>query len=314
MNELAAWVVGLDAGGTSLRVAVADADNGSPVAEAQNAADASGGPGPLAGLVERALAEAGANKKSVVAACAGVTKVSRPGVVAAWEAVLARRLPAAEGRIEVVPDFVIAFEGALGGARPGVAVIAGTGSVVYGEDEKGAAIRVGGRGWEFGDEGSGAHLSADLMRRTLRALDGLADPTPLTRAVCLFLGTDEAGEAGRRARERAEQSGRGFLVPLVLDQARVGDREAQNLFVGAGGWLALQVRVVASRMALDPHAPLPVATVGGLWAAGDLLARPFAEVLARWLPGARVVAPALSPAEGAVLRARRALAASVDKP
>ena len=298
-----------------MRVVVAEARNDAPLAEARGPADPNGGPVPLAALLERALAHAGTRAAIVRAVCAGVTKVSRPGVVAAWEAELARLLPNLAGNCRlVVPDFVIAFEGAIGGARPGIAVIAGTGSVVYGEDEKGGAVRVGGRGWEFGDEGSGAHVAADLMRRTLRALDGLADPTPLTRAVCLFLGTDEAGEAGRRAREQAEQSGRGFLVPLVLDRARAGDNEAKNLFVGAGGWLALQVRAVASRMALDPHAPLPVAAVGGLWAAGDLLARPFAEVLARWLPGARVVAPALSPAEGAVLRARRALAASVDKP
>jgi N-acetylglucosamine kinase-like BadF-type ATPase len=146
------------------------------------------------------------------------------------------------------------------------------------------------------------------MRRTLRALDGLADLTPLTRAVCAYLGTDEAGEVGRRAREQAEQNGRGFLVPLVLEQARAGDREARNLFVGAGGWLALQVKAAAARLVLDPAAAFPVATVGGLWEADDLLIRPFANVLSRRLPRARISVAVAAPVHGAVLRARRAIA------
>ncbi len=308
-------VVGIDAGGTSVRVVVARVCEDDTRTEASGPADPDGGPAPVAFLLSRALAEAGTGVADVRAVCAGVTKVSRPGVIAAWKAELARLLPNVDNdRRLVVPDFVIAFEGATGGARPSVAVIAGTGSVVYGEDEKGNAVRVGGRGWEFGDEGSGAHLTADLMRRTLRALDGLADPTPLTQAVCAFLGAQEAGEVGRRAREQAEQNGRGFLVPLVLDQARAGDEDAKNLFVGAGGWLALQTRAAAARLALDPDATFPVATVGGLWSAGDLLLRPFAAVLARWLPQARIAAPAAAPVEGAVLRARRVLAAPVDKP
>jgi N-acetylglucosamine kinase len=301
-------VVGIDAGGTSVRVLVAGAAD-AMTGEATGPADSTGGPGPLPFLLERALAETSGSANDVRAVCAGVTKVSRPGVVAAWETELTRLLPNVMDSCRiVVPDFVIAFEGALGGVRPGIAVIAGTGSVVYGENETGDAVRVGGRGWEFGDEGSGAHLTADLMRRTLRALDGLADLTPLRRAVCVYLDTEEAGEAGRRARERAEQNGRGFLVPLVLEQARAGDREARNLFVGAGGWLALQVKAAAARLVLDPAAAFPVATVGGLWEAGDLLIRPFANVLSRCLPRARISAVVAAPVHGAVLRARRALA------
>lgn len=308
-------VVGIDAGGTSVRVVVAARGANDVISGTTSAADPDGGPAPLVSLLGRALADAGMRAVDVCAVCAGVTKVSRAGVVPAWEAELARLLPhLPAARRLVVADFVIAFEGATGGARPGLAVIAGTGSVVYGEDANGTAARVGGRGWEFGDEGSGGHLTADLVRQTLRALDGLAEATPLTNAVSAFLGADEAGELARRARERAAKDGRGFLVPLLLDRARAGDGEAKNRFVGAGGWLALQVRAAASRLSFNPNASFPVAAVGGLWEAGDLLVQPFTNVLARWLPGAHVVAPAASPARGAVYRAQRVLAAPVDKP
>lgn len=291
-----------------MRVVVAEAHTGAPLAEAHGAAPADGGPATVAVLFARVLAEAQTSISDVRAVCAGVTKVSRPGVVDAWHGELARLLPHVPpaGRA-VVPDFVAAFTGATGGA-PGLAVIAGTGSVVYGENETGDSARVGGRGWEFGDEGSGAYLTADLVRRTLRALDGMAAPTPLTRAVCAFLNADEAGELGRRARERAEQDGRGFLVPLVLAQARAGDGEARNLFVGAAGWLALPARAAAEKLAFPADAPLVVATVGGLWEAGDLITGPFTEVLKRWLPRAQVIAPRETPVRGAVRRARGLLA------
>jgi N-acetylglucosamine kinase-like BadF-type ATPase len=110
-------VVGIDAGGTSVRVVVAHPDK--VIGEASGPADAAGGPVPLASLLARALADAETRAADVQAACAGVTKVSRPGIVAAWEAELTRLLPhlPADRRL-VVADFVIAFEGAIGGARP----------------------------------------------------------------------------------------------------------------------------------------------------------------------------------------------------
>jgi len=291
------FVFGVDAGGTSVRVALADED-GLVIAEARGTAQADGGPAALDGPSRQVVADVG----QVRAVCAGITKFSRAGVRAAWEADLAARFPRAAS-VEVVPDFVTAFVGATGGV--GIAVIAGTGSVVYGENEWGGAARVGGRGWEYGDEGSGAHLTTEAVRRTLRALDGLGPASDLTRVVCYHLGSDEAGDLAERARRRAEREGRGFLVPLVLERARAGDKEATALFVGAGGWLASQVRASAVQLGFDmPDTPqFPIATVGGLWEAGDLLLQPFGLVLARWLPHAEVVPPRASPVYGAVHRA-----------
>jgi N-acetylglucosamine kinase-like BadF-type ATPase len=308
-------VVGIDAGGTSVRVLVADAYAGEALGEARGPARPDGGPDALGPLVTRAFAGSPASRVAGVrAVCAGITKVSRAGVANAWQAELARLFPdaaATQGAIEIVPDFVIAFAGATGGV--GVLIIAGTGSVAYGEDGRGGTVRVGGRGWEYGDEGSGAHLTGDLMRRALRALDGIDAPTPLTDAVCAHLGevSGDAGAAAERARQRAQQDGRGFLVPLALERARAGDAEAQNLFVGAAGWLAAMVGAVAGRLDFRPvgggdpaAAPFPVATVGGLWEAGDLIHEPFNRLLRRRLPGAQVIAsPRATPVEGAVRRA-----------
>ena len=293
-------VIGIDAGGTTTRVLVADAVSGAPLREARGASASEGGPAVRAPLQEALAACGGASSAAAVSAvCAGITKITRTGVKERWETELGQMFPAA--RVEVVPDFVIAFHGATGGV--GIAVLAGTGSVVYGEDGQGGTARVGGRGWEYGDEGSGAWLTAEMVRRTLRAQDAVAAATPLTDAVCALLGTRDAAELAERARRQAEEAGRGFLLPMAVEEARSGNAEAKNLFVGAAGWLALQAKAVAARLAFAGDEAVPVATVGGLWEAGDLLSEPFGQVLRRWLPRAQIISPRASPVQGAARRA-----------
>lgn len=297
------FVIGIDAGGTSLRVWVAEATTEMPRGSVEGEADPEGRTATLSSLVQEALAKAGGNMAEVGAVCAGITKITRTGVRDHWRETLARLFPhLTDSTRQIVPDYVIAFHGALPQGI-GIAVIAGTGSVVYGEDGQGGTLRVGGRGWEFGDEGSGAWLTAEMVRRTLRALDGLEHPTPVTEAVCALLGTHDPAQFGERARQHATSEGRGFLTPLAREMAEAGDREAGGFFVGAGGWLAAYVRAAHRRLNLadGPH----IATIGGMWEAGELLAKPFRLVIERWLPGAVVVVPDASPVVGAVRLAQR---------
>jgi N-acetylglucosamine kinase-like BadF-type ATPase len=279
---------------------VEDARTGVVAATTEGAARPDGGPESPVALIAEAAGGLPAGR--VGAVCAGITKITRGDTQERWEAALSAALPRVAA-VRVLPDYVIAFHGAVENGR-GLAVIAGTGSVVYGEDGHGNGVRVGGRGWEFGDEGSGTWLTAEMVRRALRALDGLDAPTPLTGAVCVALGTDDPAMLGEAARTRAAAEGRGFFVPLLLERANSGDEEARNLFVGAGGWLAAQARAAAERLGIAAEPDVPVATVGGLWSAGELLLAPFENALRRRVPGARIHAPLGTPVEGAARLAR----------
>ena len=294
--------IGIDAGGTSVRIAAADAVTGEIIAEAQGAADADGGPDAAAHLWQFSKNEF-VRAGEVVGVCAGITKITRAGVQRRWEEVLTGLFPGAS--VLVVPDYVAAFHGAMKEGK-GIIVIAGTGSVAYGENGAGEAVRIGGRGWEYGDEGSGAHLTTEMVRRTLRALDGMDVQTPLRAAVCDHLGTSDPALLGEAARQRATDAGRGFLVPLILAQAQAGDREAKNLFVGAAGWLSALARAVHSRLGFAPEDAVPLSPLGGLGEAGELLTLPFAHLLTRHLPGTFLTAPDAPPVRGAVRLAQKA--------
>ncbi|MBC8140222.1 MAG: hypothetical protein H7Y38_02135 [Armatimonadetes bacterium] len=286
-------VAGIDAGGTSVRVMLADAETGVPIGETVTvAATSSGEPPPFAPSF------------SAVSVCAGIAKYTRPGVVAAWETSLAVRFPGAI--IKVVPDYETAFHAAVPEGS-GVCVVAGTGSVAYGENAAtGNTVRVGGRGWEWGDEGSGAWLSTEMVRRTLRALDGQAPATALTRRVCAELRTNDAATLAQTAREMASEGGRGFLLPLLVRLHDSGDAEARGLLVGAGGWLASLGTAVARQLGFAPENPVTFAGAGGVWKAGGVAVQEaFALAVRRSFPGACFSFSHHEPVTGAVRLARK---------
>ncbi len=281
-------VAGIDAGGTSVRVVYADAETGELSGDGIIVAATANGEPPA---LELSL--------PVVSVCAGIAKYTRPGVAAAWKSSLAARFPGAI--VAVVPDYKIAFYAVVPGAS-GVCVVAGTGSVAFGANTAtGKSVRVGGRGFEFGDEGSGAWLSTEMVRRTLRALDGQAPVTALTRRVCAELQTMDAAILAQTARERAVGEGRGFLLPFLVRLHESGDAEARGLLVGAGGWLASLGTAAARQLDFQPENPVTFAGTGGVWKAGGTAVREaFAFAVSRRFPGAIFSFHASDPVAGAV--------------
>src|SRR5215217_7483453 len=66
---------------------------------------------------------------------------------------------------------------------PGLALICGTGSIVYGRTVMGDLIRAGGWGYLFGDEGSGYAIGIAALRAVMQAHDGRGLGTLLSELV-----------------------------------------------------------------------------------------------------------------------------------
>ncbi|WP_149084726.1 MULTISPECIES: BadF/BadG/BcrA/BcrD ATPase family protein [Microbacterium] len=253
-----------------------------------------GAPGlAAAGGVDAALA-------AILPLLAGVEGIGTLGVGAAgaWFApeaasALATALAARTGaRVAVASDVVTAHAGALGGGA-GVLLIAGTGAVALGVDDNGARL-VDGWGPELGDFGSGSWLGREALRAVLRAHDGLARPTALTRAVAGPVGAPGTVQAwlaadGPLARRLAT------LAPLVLAAADDGDDVAVAIVEEA-------VRLLAATAAAASGATADVALHGGLTEHDG-----FRAALTRALEGRgrRVVPPEGDAMDGALLLTRR---------
>jgi N-acetylglucosamine kinase-like BadF-type ATPase len=190
-------------------------------------------------------------------------------------------------------DTVIAHAGALEG-KPGIVVIAGTGSVAYGRNERGEHALIGGWGYLFGDEGSAFRivreaLSDAMMQRDLGAQSELE--TPLLRYF---------EQSSLRALSRAFYVGRitrGALAsaaPIVMQH-----EERSRYSATAADALVMLARNAAERLAMrSPQ----VAFVGGLLQNAQFSER-LDRALANLLPAATRVPPSGDAAHGALLLA-----------
>lgn len=73
-------------------------------------------------------------------------------------------------RLKVITDAEASLEGAFSG-KPGFILIAGTGSILFGKDEKGNQLRCGGYGRIIGDGGSGYSIGRKAFTYLSKVLD-----------------------------------------------------------------------------------------------------------------------------------------------
>jgi len=114
---------------------------------------------------------------------AGFAGAGRPEGIHFYRDCLANLLPNAKLFVET--DAFISYAGAIG-LKPGVLLIAGTGSIAIGRRRNGAMIRVGGWGPIFSDDGSGFWIGREVIRAALSANDAGVAPK-FVASVCKAL-------------------------------------------------------------------------------------------------------------------------------
>lgn len=208
-----------------------------------------------------------------------------------------------------VGDQVTAHLAAHAG-QPGVVVIAGGGSVAYGEDGRGRTLSLGGWGYLMGDEGSGYDIARRALSAATRGLDGRGPRTILSQTIPRFLGYPDLRALHRGIYSFAVTRDRlASLSTPVGRAARRGDAVAREILAAAGSALAEAAAAVARQLNLTTPR---ISMVGGVTQCGQWLWRPFTAALQAQVPGARVLRPRFQPVVGAVLAGYRALGLSWD--
>jgi glucosamine kinase len=238
-------LLGVDGGGTRCRARLARLD-GAIVGEG------SAGPANIRLGVKKSfsavqeaarqcLQQAGvANGYDKIIACLALAGASEP-----FDLLDAQAYPHPFRRAMITTDARAACVGAHGG-RDGGVVIIGTGSVAWGM-ACGHEYRVGGWGFPVSDEGSGAWLGCEALRRVLWANDGLLPWSDMLRAA--FDRFDRDPHAIVRWMDAAGPRDLGSLAPAVVDFATRGDAVAGALMRKAAGHVdAMAGRLVAFGM------------------------------------------------------------------
>ncbi|HTW84618.1 MAG TPA: BadF/BadG/BcrA/BcrD ATPase family protein [Candidatus Sulfotelmatobacter sp.] len=203
------------------------------------------------------------------------------------------------GSVRMCHDATIALAGAIP-ARPAAVVIAGTGSVAYGEDAAGRGLRIGGWGYLFGDAGSAFAVARDALAAAMLT-DDAGGRHPLGDAALAFYDRPDLRALATAAIQgRLSRATLAGFARVVFDAARLGDADAAAIVDRAADALAELAATLLARLGLDQ--PAPVAFIGGLLANADFRAR-VGERLGRLVPQAVVVEPLYEPAAGAALLA-----------
>lgn len=249
--------------------------------------------------IAQTLRQAGLSHASVRSAFAGLPAHGEDSaLLPAFDALLAD-LPLAR----VGNDMVCSWAGSLGG-RDGISLVAGTGSIAYGE-WRGRGARSGGWGEVFGDEGSAHWLARETLALFSRMADGRAEPGPLLGLVREQFALAHDLDLCREINGQAARSELAQLARLATAAAQAGDAQARQLLVRAGDELALLAAGTARSLGLPPGAAVDVSYSGGVFAAGELVLGPLQAALTRRLPGAALKRPRFGPELGAALYAAR---------
>lgn len=203
----------------------------------------------------------------------GEDSIAEPMLDVVPEAVLGHR------RYACGNDMICGWAGSLAGAD-GINIVAGTGSIGYGE-HGGLSARGGGWGEVFSDEGSAYWIAISGLNAFSRMADGRLAKGPLydvfMQALDLKNNLDICGYVfGRETPSRDKIAA---MSKLVSQSAEAGDRVALKIFDSAGYELAAIVDAIRAKLNYMPDEPVVLSYSGGVFKCGALIIEPFQKHL-----------------------------------
>ena len=254
--------------------------------------------------IQSTLQQAGMTASQVEFAFLGLPAYGEDSaMLSRLDSIVTHVLPSA--RYRCGNDMVCGWAGALAG-QDGINIVAGTGSIAYGEFET-RGVRAGGWGQLYSDEGSAYWIAREGLALFSRMSDGRAPKAALYELIRerFQLRADHdlcAAIYGPPALARSELAA---LAPLVARAARAGDAGARKLFEQAAKELAEIVDAVRDQLHVPLRLPLPVSYSGGMFRLEGLLQPLLEKALGAGERSYEFVEPRLTPAAGAALYAAK---------
>ncbi|NEO93661.1 MAG: ATPase [Moorea sp. SIO3G5] len=264
---------------------------------------------------QQASAKLSMESVTVEAICLGLAGVGRPRDIEVVRGFVQQLLSSQTipvtwallpSTVVICDDALIALVGGVG--KPvGVVAIAGTGSIVFGQNAQGNTKRVGGWGHILGDVGSAYHIAVSGLRAAINAYDGFATATSLQERFTTHFNllnfnyiTDIIYQPGWGVKEIAS------LAPIVDQAAAEGDQVAISIIEDTVHQLARATQVVIESV-FTPDSECEVVTTGSVWHGLSSIRQQFESSLVMLSPNAKVIWPRHEPAYGAGLLGLRTI-------
>jgi N-acetylglucosamine kinase-like BadF-type ATPase len=189
--------------------------------------------------------------------------------------------------------------------RPGVIVVAGTGSIAYGRNSEGKTARAGGWGFAISDEGSGHWIGRSAVAASMRAYDqaGVKSSSVLLESIMKAWSVTKSEELIVAA-NAAPAPDFAALLPAVLSAANADDATARTVLTQAGTELAGLAKIVIGRIFGSGEAIL-VAVSGGVFYSCEMVRQVFYDRLRVEYPHISPNTTVVNPVNGALELARK---------
>ncbi|MCY0869920.1 MAG: ATPase [Firmicutes bacterium] len=266
-------VIGVDAGGSKIIAAVATDDGGMLSVSRTEACGNHQITSPpeamreIGQAIAACLRGADLTPGDVRQVCLGVAGADHEWDLSVLRKAAADVLPYPEDRVDIVCDTVLGLR-LLSPELSGCVLVAGSDTNVFGRNEDGACLQIGGMGYMFGDYGGGYRLSVEVARAVFRAWDGRGPQTRLTELVLAATGhaaVDDLYEAWLRGRVGEAPI---ELTKVLFTAAQGHDAVATGILRDAGREYGCALEALLRRLPFR-QTPVPVIGIGGLLTARD---------------------------------------------
>jgi N-acetylglucosamine kinase-like BadF-type ATPase len=201
----------------------------------------------------------------------------------------------------VTSDARIALEGAFSG-RPGIILIAGTGSIIFGKDRSGTLYRVGGFGRYIGDEGGGYSIGRLGLQAVAKYFDGRGPETKLLQILQEKFGINSPEDLINKVYN--ENIDFASLAPFVIQCAEEGDEPCREILRKEAEELVLHIKAIKDKIRVRT---VYISFLGGLLSAENYYSKLLRKIILQKIEGVNVILPEHPPAYGAVLLAMDAI-------
>ena len=184
--------------------------------------------------------------------------------------------------------------------QPGIAIVAGTGSIAYGRDGDGRAARAGGWGYLLGDEGGGFWIGRAALSAVVRQFDQRGPVTLLTELVLKEMQLTTPAEVIHAIYDRGLQRHAIAGIAAVVQRAtEAGDAVAAEILDRAASELATAAASVVTRLGMRGDV-FPTVLAGGILKGIPSLAANLTSRLGEVAPRSDVRLLDVEPARGAI--------------
>lgn len=147
---------------------------------------------------------------------------------------------------------------------PGLCIVAGTGSVVFGFSESNVKVRSGGWGAPISDRGSGYWIGAEVIRRYIDWIDGIGEWNEFFKEIKQIWGCGEPQITAARLAclDYVEVAS---LAKLVLNAARNGNLLCRKIIDESTGIISKLAASAYSKLGVPEKSPITVVESGSLF-------------------------------------------------